>query len=174
MLSDSAIINLRRIIGFVVVLCIAICVIISILFKNKTVNVNNYDIPIYIIMIIIGVASIVVGYKLFFIFKTSSKELKEYHKTLLENKLSKIRNIVDKDTHNPPVGSQYWEASIYNIKSTEKQLWGKYLRYIINAHKDNLKRLMENKNYKGSLNGKSISLLTNAEVQPYLQLAEKL
>jgi D-3-phosphoglycerate dehydrogenase len=33
---------------------------------------------------------------------------------------------------------------------------------------------LENKNYKGSLNGKSISLLTNAEVQPYLQLAEKL
>ncbi|MEP1151438.1 MAG: phosphoglycerate dehydrogenase [Balneola sp.] len=33
---------------------------------------------------------------------------------------------------------------------------------------------LENKNYKGSLNGKSISLLTNAEVQPYLALAEKL
>ena len=33
---------------------------------------------------------------------------------------------------------------------------------------------LENKNYKGSLNGKSISLLTNVEVQPYLQLAEKL
>ena len=33
---------------------------------------------------------------------------------------------------------------------------------------------LENKNYKGSLNGKSISLLTNKEVQPYLQLAEKL
>ncbi|MCR9131450.1 MAG: phosphoglycerate dehydrogenase [bacterium] len=33
---------------------------------------------------------------------------------------------------------------------------------------------LENKNYKGSLNGKSISLLTNQEVQPYLQLAEKL
>tara|TARA_R100000781_G_scaffold26422_3_gene19563 strand:- start:21104 stop:22693 length:1590 start_codon:yes stop_codon:yes gene_type:complete len=33
---------------------------------------------------------------------------------------------------------------------------------------------LENKNYKGSLNGKSISLLTNEEVQPYLQLAEKL
>lgn len=33
---------------------------------------------------------------------------------------------------------------------------------------------LENKNYKGSLNGKSISLLTNAEVQPYLKLAEKL
>ncbi len=33
---------------------------------------------------------------------------------------------------------------------------------------------LENKNYKGSLNGKSIALLTNAEVQPYLQLAEKL
>lgn len=33
---------------------------------------------------------------------------------------------------------------------------------------------LENKNYKGSLNGKSISLLTNKEVQPYLRLAEKL
>lgn len=33
---------------------------------------------------------------------------------------------------------------------------------------------LENKNYKGSLNGKSISLLTNQEVQPYLKLAEKL
>lgn len=33
---------------------------------------------------------------------------------------------------------------------------------------------LENKNYKGSLNGKSIALLTNKEVQPYLQLAEKL
>jgi D-3-phosphoglycerate dehydrogenase len=33
---------------------------------------------------------------------------------------------------------------------------------------------LENKNYKGSLNGKSISLLTNEEVQPYLELAEKL
>ncbi len=33
---------------------------------------------------------------------------------------------------------------------------------------------LENKNYKGSLNGKSISLLTNKEVQPYLKLAEKL
>ncbi len=33
---------------------------------------------------------------------------------------------------------------------------------------------LENKNYKGSLNGKSISLLTNKEVQPYLQLSEKL
>ena len=33
---------------------------------------------------------------------------------------------------------------------------------------------LENKNFKGSLNGKSISLLTNKEVQPYLQLAEKL
>lgn len=33
---------------------------------------------------------------------------------------------------------------------------------------------LENKNYKGSLNGKSISLLTNKEVQPFLQLAEKL
>jgi len=33
---------------------------------------------------------------------------------------------------------------------------------------------LENKNYKGSLNGKSISLLTNREVQPYVELAEKL
>ncbi|HCD52643.1 MAG TPA: phosphoglycerate dehydrogenase, partial [Balneolaceae bacterium] len=33
---------------------------------------------------------------------------------------------------------------------------------------------LENKNYKGSLNGKSISLLTNKEVQPYLKLAENL
>jgi len=33
---------------------------------------------------------------------------------------------------------------------------------------------LENKNYKGSLNSKSISLLTNAEVQPYVELAEKL
>ena len=30
------------------------------------------------------------------------------------------------------------------------------------------------KNYKGSLNGKSIALLTNKEVGPYLELAEKL
>lgn len=33
---------------------------------------------------------------------------------------------------------------------------------------------LENKNYKGSLNSKSISLLTNTEVQPYVELAEKL
>ncbi len=33
---------------------------------------------------------------------------------------------------------------------------------------------LENKNYKGSLNSKSISLLTNKEVQPYVELAEKL
>ncbi|MEX0771118.1 MAG: phosphoglycerate dehydrogenase [Balneolaceae bacterium] len=33
---------------------------------------------------------------------------------------------------------------------------------------------LENKNFKGSLNGKSISLLTNKEVHPYLELAEKL
>ncbi|MEX1161442.1 MAG: phosphoglycerate dehydrogenase [Balneolaceae bacterium] len=33
---------------------------------------------------------------------------------------------------------------------------------------------LENKNYKGSLNGKSIALLTNKEVQPYLELAQKL
>lgn len=33
---------------------------------------------------------------------------------------------------------------------------------------------LENKNYKGSLNSKSISLLTNEEVQPYVELAEKL
>ncbi len=32
----------------------------------------------------------------------------------------------------------------------------------------------ENKSYKGSLNGKSISLSTNKEVQPYLTLAERL
>lgn len=33
---------------------------------------------------------------------------------------------------------------------------------------------LENKDYKGSLNGKSISLLTNKEVKPYVELAEKL
>lgn len=33
---------------------------------------------------------------------------------------------------------------------------------------------LENKNYKGSLNGKSIALMTNKDVQPYLELAEKL
>ncbi|MEX0721664.1 MAG: phosphoglycerate dehydrogenase [Balneolaceae bacterium] len=33
---------------------------------------------------------------------------------------------------------------------------------------------LESKNYKGSLNGKSIALLTNKEVQPYLELAQKL
>ncbi|MEO1021311.1 MAG: phosphoglycerate dehydrogenase [Bacteroidota bacterium] len=33
---------------------------------------------------------------------------------------------------------------------------------------------LENKNYKGSLNGKSIALIANKEVQPYLELAEKL
>ncbi len=33
---------------------------------------------------------------------------------------------------------------------------------------------LENKSYKGSLNSKSISLLTNEEVQPYVALAEKL
>jgi len=33
---------------------------------------------------------------------------------------------------------------------------------------------LENKNYKGSLNSKSISLLTNEEVHPYVELAEKL
>ena len=33
---------------------------------------------------------------------------------------------------------------------------------------------LENKNYKGSLNSKSISLLSNEEVQPYIELAEKL
>lgn len=33
---------------------------------------------------------------------------------------------------------------------------------------------LEKKNFKGSLNGKSISLITNKEVQPYLELAERL
>ncbi len=33
---------------------------------------------------------------------------------------------------------------------------------------------LEKKSFKGSLNGKSISLITNKEVQPYLQLAERL
>lgn len=33
---------------------------------------------------------------------------------------------------------------------------------------------LEHKSFKGSLNGKSISLITNKEVQPYLELAEKL
>ncbi|MEX1011653.1 MAG: phosphoglycerate dehydrogenase [Balneolaceae bacterium] len=33
---------------------------------------------------------------------------------------------------------------------------------------------LENKNYKGSLNSKSIALLTNKEVHPFLELAEKL
>lgn len=33
---------------------------------------------------------------------------------------------------------------------------------------------LEHKNYKGSLNGKSIALSTNKQVKPYLQLAEKL
>lgn len=33
---------------------------------------------------------------------------------------------------------------------------------------------LENTNFKGSINGKSIALLTNKEVQPYLVLAEKL
>lgn len=33
---------------------------------------------------------------------------------------------------------------------------------------------LENKSYKGSLNGKSITLLTNKDVQPYVELAEKL
>lgn len=33
---------------------------------------------------------------------------------------------------------------------------------------------LEKKSFKGSLNGKSISLITNKEVQPYLALAEKL
>jgi D-3-phosphoglycerate dehydrogenase / 2-oxoglutarate reductase len=33
---------------------------------------------------------------------------------------------------------------------------------------------LENKNYKGSLNGKSIALLSNKEVHPYLELAEKI
>ncbi len=39
---------------------------------------------------------------------------------------------------------------------------------------DQMADALENKNYKGSLNGKSIALLTNKEVQPYLELAEKL
>lgn len=150
MLSDSAIINLRRIIGVAVVLCVAICITISIFYKDKSVNINGYNIPIYVIMGIIGVASIVAGYYLSVIFRTSEEELKEYHNTLLENKLNKIRNIVNKDTHIPPVGSQYWSASINNIESTEKQLWSKYLRYIINIHKDDLKRLMTNTSYKGT------------------------
>lgn len=33
---------------------------------------------------------------------------------------------------------------------------------------------LEKKSFKGSLNGKSIALITNREVQPYLELAEKL
>lgn len=33
---------------------------------------------------------------------------------------------------------------------------------------------LEKKSFKGSLNGKSISLITNKEVQPYLEVAEKL
>ena len=39
---------------------------------------------------------------------------------------------------------------------------------------DQMADALENKNYKGSLNGKSISLLTDKEVQPYVELAEKL
>jgi len=39
---------------------------------------------------------------------------------------------------------------------------------------DQMSDALENKNYKGSLNGKSIALLTNKEVGPYLELAEKL
>jgi len=39
---------------------------------------------------------------------------------------------------------------------------------------DQMADALENKNYKGSINGKSIALLTNKEVQPYLALAEKL
>ena len=39
---------------------------------------------------------------------------------------------------------------------------------------DQMADALENKSYKGSLNGKSIALLTNKDVQPYLELAEKL
>jgi len=39
---------------------------------------------------------------------------------------------------------------------------------------DQISDALENKNFKGSLNGKSIALLTNKEVNPYLELAERL
>ncbi len=39
---------------------------------------------------------------------------------------------------------------------------------------DQIADALENKSYKGSLNGKSISLLTDKDVQPYVELAEKL
>lgn len=39
---------------------------------------------------------------------------------------------------------------------------------------DQMADALENKGYKGSVNGKSIALLANDEVQPYLELAEKL
>lgn len=39
---------------------------------------------------------------------------------------------------------------------------------------DQMADALEQKNYKGSLNSRSISLLTNKEVLPYLELAEKL
>lgn len=39
---------------------------------------------------------------------------------------------------------------------------------------EQLSDALENKSYKGSLNGKSISLLTDKDVQPYVELAEKL
>ncbi|MEX2602189.1 MAG: phosphoglycerate dehydrogenase [Balneolaceae bacterium] len=39
---------------------------------------------------------------------------------------------------------------------------------------DQMADALENKNYKGSLNSKSIALLTNKEVHPYLELAEKM
>ena len=39
---------------------------------------------------------------------------------------------------------------------------------------DQMSDALEKKNYKGSLNSKSISLLTNKEVHPYLELSERL
>jgi D-3-phosphoglycerate dehydrogenase / 2-oxoglutarate reductase len=39
---------------------------------------------------------------------------------------------------------------------------------------DQISDALENKNYKGSLNGKSIALLTNEDAQPYVKLSEKL
>lgn len=39
---------------------------------------------------------------------------------------------------------------------------------------DQIADALENKNFKGSLNGKSIALLTNKDAQPYVKLAEKM
>lgn len=83
---------------------------------------------------------------------------------------------LDVYTHEPPTKEMHKLLSNPKIICTPhlgastEEAQEKVAEQIANQMADAL----EQKSYKGSINGKSISLLTNKEVQPYLELAEKL